>query len=341
MSRRFAHLLIALTAMLSLATAADTLPSRYTDAEFWRMVTDFSEPGGNFPYENFVSNELSYQIVLPELKRVTKPGGVYLGVAPEQNFTYIAALQPKVAFILDIRRQNMIELLMYKALFEISQDRADFVSKLFSRPRPPGLGVSLPAQAIFRAFDSVRADPVLYRQTLQAIKDNLVKQHQFKLIADDEQKIDYILNIFLRGGPGMDYSYASASPAAALPSYYNLMIATDGRGENWAYLQTEDRYRFIRDMQQRNLIVPLVGDFGGPKTLKAIATYLKNHGATVTAFYISNVEDYLQRNWADYKSNLAALPFDNSSYFIRFVPRTTVLRRMSDVPPFWPGRNWD
>src|SRR5438876_3201551 len=86
------------------AKAADALPRQYTDVEFWRMVTDFSEPGGAFPYENFVSNEVSYQDIIPELKRIAKPGGAYLGVAPEQNFTYIAAIQPKVAFILDIRR---------------------------------------------------------------------------------------------------------------------------------------------------------------------------------------------------------------------------------------------
>src|SRR5579863_8116104 len=82
--------------------AAGTLPQRYTDTEFWRMVTEFSEPGGAFPYENFVSNEVSYQDILPDLTRIVKPGGAYLGVAPEQNFTYIAATRPKIAFILDI-----------------------------------------------------------------------------------------------------------------------------------------------------------------------------------------------------------------------------------------------
>src|SRR5436190_16476600 len=87
--------------------AADTLPAQYTDAEFWKLVTDFSERGGSFPYENFVSNERDYQVVLPDVKRAIQPGGVYLGVAPEQNFTYIAAIQPKVAFIFDIRRQNL------------------------------------------------------------------------------------------------------------------------------------------------------------------------------------------------------------------------------------------
>src|SRR5215467_8846062 len=126
-------------AMVS-SKAADQLPSQYTDTEFWRIITDFSEPNGPFPYENFVSNEVSYQDILPDLTKIVKPGGAYLGVAPEQNFTYIAAIRPKVAFILDIRRQNMLELLMYKALFEMSADRVEFVSRLFSRPKPMGLG---------------------------------------------------------------------------------------------------------------------------------------------------------------------------------------------------------
>jgi hypothetical protein len=75
--------------------AADTHPAQYTDDEFWKLINDFSEPNGVYEYENFVSNEVSYQNVLPELKRITPPGGVYLGVGPEQNCTCVAALRPK------------------------------------------------------------------------------------------------------------------------------------------------------------------------------------------------------------------------------------------------------
>src|ERR1041385_7031714 len=100
--------------------AAEPLPNKLSDDAFWKMITDFSEEGGYFRFENFLSNELGFQLVIPELKETTKPGGVYLGVGPEQNFTYIAALQPKMAFITDIRRQNMLQHLMYKALFELS-----------------------------------------------------------------------------------------------------------------------------------------------------------------------------------------------------------------------------
>src|SRR5438874_3277844 len=113
---------VVLCLFAGVAQSAEELPASLTDETYWKMVTDFSEPGGSFLSDNFVSNELAFQDVLPELTAGRKPGGVYLGVGPEQNFTYIAALKPKIAFIFDIRRQNMVEHLMYKALFELSKD---------------------------------------------------------------------------------------------------------------------------------------------------------------------------------------------------------------------------
>ena len=98
-----------------------------------------SEPNGYFRSDNLLSNEIWFQWVIPDLVDAEPPGGVYLGVGPEQNFTYIAALKPKMVFIIDIRRGNLHMHLMYKALFELSADRADFVSRLFTKPRPPGL----------------------------------------------------------------------------------------------------------------------------------------------------------------------------------------------------------
>src|SRR5262245_13128517 len=116
-----------------------SLPEKLSDAEFWSLISEWSEPGGYFRSDNFVSNESALQHVIPKLKKQIKPGGVYLGVGPEQNFTYIAALRLKLAFITDIRRQNLLQHLMYKALFELSVNRAEFLSKLFARPSPPGL----------------------------------------------------------------------------------------------------------------------------------------------------------------------------------------------------------
>src|SRR5215468_2586331 len=148
--------LAALTAVFILllipSRAADTIPAQLTDEEYWKMISDFSEPGGSFQLEIITSNETSYQSIMPQLVKSVQPGGVYLGVAPEQNFTYIAGIQPKIAFIFDIRRDMMLEHLMYKSLFEMSEDRADFVSRLFSRKRPANLTADSSAESIFGAF---------------------------------------------------------------------------------------------------------------------------------------------------------------------------------------------
>ena len=104
-------------------SAADKLPTRLSDHEFWDLVTEFSEPNGTFRSDNLLSNEVRFQFVIPELVQIAKPGGVYLGVGPEQNFTYIAAIKPALAFIVDIRRGNLDLHLVYKALFELSSDR--------------------------------------------------------------------------------------------------------------------------------------------------------------------------------------------------------------------------
>src|SRR5262245_24157479 len=101
-SLRPVFLLIATSSLLFVTPSfrAEPLPAQISDEAFWKMVVGMSEPDGSFQFENFLSNELGYQWVIPRLLESTKPGGVYLGVAPEQNFTYIAALKPKVAFII-------------------------------------------------------------------------------------------------------------------------------------------------------------------------------------------------------------------------------------------------
>jgi hypothetical protein len=62
-----------------------------------------------------------------------------------------------------------------------------------------------------------------------------------------------------------------------------------------------------------------VGDFGGPKAIRAVAQYLKTNGATVAAFYLSNVEQYLYQDgkWDTFCRNVANLPLDSTSTFIR------------------------
>jgi len=302
-------------------TSTEALPTNLTDATFWKMVSDFSEePAGTFPYDNFVSNEGAYPEVIASLKKVTKAGGVYLGVGPEQNFTYAAALEPQLVFIIDIRRQNMIELLMYKALFELAPDRAEFVGLLFSRKRPPGLDRRSSVNELFTAYAAAQSDPELYRQNLVRIKERLIEGRGFQLTTQDQHTLDYVYSAFSKFGPGIDYAAGGSGPAG--PSYAGLMTATDSANRNWSYLATENNFQFVRGLQQKNLIVPLVGDFGGDKTIRAVGRYISSHESRVTAFYRSNVEQYIFEDetlWTKFCQTVAALPLDASSYFIRSV----------------------
>src|SRR4029078_3729278 len=131
--------------------------------------------------ENFVSNETSLQWRIPELQRTVKPGGVYMGVAPDQNFTYMLAVKPSIAFIVDIRHQNAMQHLMYKALIEMSNTRAEFLAKLFARPPLTGIDTAANVSVCFDAIANSRPASQIYRATLQAIKDRLMKTHRFAL----------------------------------------------------------------------------------------------------------------------------------------------------------------
>src|SRR5438309_8362214 len=174
------------------ASLHETLPGTLSDAEFWNLITEFSEPGGYFQSDNFVSNESTYQQVIPDLTRKLHPGGVYLGVGPDQNFTYIAALHPKLAIITDIRRQNMLLHLVYKALFEMSATRVEFLSKLFSRPLPDSLNEGGTPEELFGALEASIADTDMADENLAAILKRLRSVHEFSLAADDVRAIEYV-----------------------------------------------------------------------------------------------------------------------------------------------------
>jgi hypothetical protein len=171
-------------------------------------------------------------------------------------------------------------------------------------------------RTIFQAYAVVLPDPMLAEEHLKEILGRLKTSHRLPLTSDDEIRIRSIYLTFLREGV-INFSTSFLSPG-----YAALMTTTDGAGENWSYLATKESYDRVRALHQKNLIVPLVGDFAGSKAIRMTGQYLKDHGATVNVFYISNVEDYLQHAWSAYASNVASLPVDASSLFIRWSPGT-------------------
>ena len=318
---RFLLVLFLLLAGTRIASrAAASLPSQLTDEQFWKLSTELSEPDGNFRSDNLLSNELWFQYIIPELTSAAKAGRVYMGVGPEQNFTYIAALKPKMAFIVDIRRGNLDLHLMYKALFELSKDRAEFVGLLFSRQRPESLSATSSVKEIFDAYAKAEANEEAFKQNLKNIVGHLAKKHGFGLSDDDVRGVEYVYRNFFRYGPSITYSSSgSGFGGGSFVPYYSLMIADDGAGVLRSYLANEENFGFIKDLETRNMIVPVIGDFAGPKAIRAVGKYLKENDGMVSAFYLSNVEQYLSGVWNNFCANVATLPLDDSSTFIRSV----------------------
>ena len=312
---------ILVSVLVCAGLAADTLPDRVSDEDFWRMATDFSERAGTFQSDNLLSNERWFQHVLPTLVQTAKQNRVYLGVGPEQNFTYIVALKPKMAFIVDIRRGNFDIQLIYKALFEMSADRAEFVSRLFSRPRPDGLTAKSTAEDIFTAVANVQATDTLYSRNMRAIVNQLTKVHPFQLSSADILRMQHIYNSIYVYGPNIQYSTTTNAGRRITkePTYAELMKEADQGGFQHSFLATEDAFAYMKKFEAENRLVPVMGDVAGPKAVRAVGKYLADQGAMVSAFYMSNVEEYLKQDGKQkaFCANASTLPIDDTSMFIR------------------------
>jgi len=98
------------------------------------------------------------------------------------------------------------------------------------------------------------------------------------------------------------------------------MTTDDGTGQRRSYLATETLFGVLKDLETKNLVLPLVGDFAGPKAIRSVGRYLKEKdpSATVSAFYLSNVEQYLNQGglWMAFCNNIASLPLTDLSTFI-------------------------
>jgi hypothetical protein len=299
--------------------ARQTLPDKLSDQEFWRLSEEFSEPNGSFRSDNLVSNELAFPSIIPGITSRVKPGGVYMGVGPEQNFHYITVIRPKMAFITDVRRGNLHLHLMYKALFEMSADRAEFVARLLTKTRPASLGAQSSAADLMNTYwDLPSNNDAAYKANLQAIDDQLVKKHGLPLSKDDLDGIEYVFHAFYWFGPSITYSSSANGTSGGRTTWADLMMSNDGRG-NGSFLATEQSFAFLKDFETRNLLVPVVGNFAGPKALRAVGQYVRDHGAIVAAYYLSNVEQYLTQDgiWTNFCANVATMPLDASSTFIR------------------------
>ncbi len=295
-------------------------------AEFSGLIRNLSEEGGFFQSDNFTSNETSYLHVVGKLRDMRLTGGAYIGVGPEQNFTYIAKLRPKIAFIVDIRRQAVIQHLLYKALFQISENRVEFLANLLSRPIPdelePDKRPALPQ--LLDYFDSTPPSGAVFSANLTRVRSMIRQKFQVPLSEVDQQELSYVYSAFEKEGLGISFHFGQSSAWGSyfgFPTLRQLILQPDLDGKLGNFLASDEDYLFVRDLQRRNRIIPIVGDFAGSKALVGVGDYLHKHGYTVTAFYTSNVEEFLFRNevFDRFVRNVRHLPINSNSIFIRAV----------------------
>lgn len=257
------------------------------------------------------------------LRAANIAGGAYIGVGPEQNFSYIAAVRPAVAFVIDIRRQAVIQHLMFKALFEMSKDRAEFISLTFSKPRPPSADTATSIDDIWRGYFDVATDTAMARRTYQRVFDRLSVTHGFALTAEEIESLKWVWGAFTQFGPAINTQAAQGGGGGRGANRGNFVTLTaqalDSAGTVQSFLSTEDNFRFVKSMHEKNLIIPVSGDFAGPKALRGIGAWLVAHNATVSAYYLSNVEQYLFMDGKQgaFYANVATLPTTATSVFIR------------------------
>jgi hypothetical protein len=293
-----------------------------SQSSFATQIAALSESDGYFDTDNLISNERSYLQVLPALQRAHVRGGAYVGVGPDQNFSYIAAIRPTTAIILDIRRDNLLLHLLFKSLFAEARTRVEFLALLFGRAVPETAGWEKRSiQELVKYIDEVRPPE---RSSLEARRARIagrLKSFGVPLSAADLQTIDRFHRRFTDAGLGLQFESTGRPPQAYNPDYRDLLLETDGSGNPGHYLATEDGFQFVKTLEARDLVIPVVGDFAGPKALAAIGRFLKERNERVSAFYASNVEFYLFRSgtFPRFVANLGLLPRTTSAVVIRSV----------------------
>jgi hypothetical protein len=261
--------------------------------------------------------------VIPALISGGVSGGAYIGVGPDQNFSYIARVRPAVAYILDIRRDNLLLHLLFKALFAHAPNRVTYLSLLTGRSPPPDAGAWTDA-SVDRLVRYVDEAPVPSVESVNALRtdlDRTIRGFGVALSAADFATIARFHYAFVDRGLALQFNSHGRPPRPHYPTLRDLLLATDAGGRMWHYLAAESDFQFVRRLQARDLVVPVVGDVSGPHALRAIGRTIEGRGEHVSAFYISNVESYLYRDGAyrRFIANLNMLPRDAWSVMIRSV----------------------
>ena len=315
-----AMLLASALAVTSLGAQRGQAPS-----SFAAQIASLSEPGGYFDTDNLISNERSYQQVLGELRRRNVRGGAYLGVGPDQNFTYIAEIRPAIAYIVDVRRDNLLLHLLFKALFSVSRTRVEYLANLTGRPVPADVeswrAASIDKLIAYIDTTPVKPAPPKLRSSEGGRLDETIGRFGVPLSTEDRATIDRFHRRFIADGLSLRFESTGRAPQSYYPTFRDLLRDTDESGRQGNYLASEDAFQFLKRMHARDLIVPVVGDLSGPSAVAAIGRAVAARQERLSAFYVSNVEFYLFGNgvFPRFAANLDRLPHASNAVVIRSI----------------------
>jgi hypothetical protein len=302
------------------ATSETAAPVAQADSSFATLVAKLSEPGGYFDSDNLVSNELSYQHVLSAMRRLKVTGGAYIGVGPDQNYTYIAKVRPRIVYMIDLRRDNLLQHLLYKSLFDMSRNRAEYLALLLARPVPADVASwdRRTIDQIVAYMDSVSPRRELY-DSLRAAVAKKAGSYGIPLDARDLETIGRIHGRFAASGLDLQYESLNRPSRRNYPTYRDLILERDLEGQQGNYFISEDDFQFVKSLHAKNLIVPVVGNLAGPAALRAIGRDIAARGERVSVLYVSNVEFYLMREgtFEAFADNVKTLPRNERSVIIR------------------------
>ena len=288
------------------------------DTTFAGTIARLSEPAGYFDSDNLISNETSYLHAVSRLRSIGVRGGAYIGVGPDQNFSYIAAIRPTVAFMIDIRRDNLLMHLMFKSLFQRSRNRLEYLARWTGRLVPFDVrewdGASI--DSILTYVDSLPIDPT-GAETDSMIRT--VRQYGIPFVAVDTSTLRRFHNEFILQGLDLKFNSSGRAPRYYYPTLRQLILQRDLEGNQVSYLATEESWRFVKDLEARNRIIPVTGDIAGSKAFPAISREISALKEHVSALYVSNVEMYIWRDgsFRTFAANAARLPRNERSVIIR------------------------
>lgn len=316
-----------LVALLSLAVA----PWGYGVAQpasqsFAARIDRLSEDSGDFDTDNLISNERSFLDVVPALKAAGVTGGAYIGVGPDQNFSYIAQIRPTIAFIIDIRRDNLLLHLLFKALFAQSRNRVEYLALLTGRPAPGRLETWRDASLdrVVRYIDEATPEDAGAILRLDRRVHDAIESFGVPLSTADFATIRRFHHTFVTGGLSLKFESLGRRPQTVYPTYRDLLVATDRGGRALNFLANEEDFQFVKSLEAQDLVIPVVGDIGGSHAPHAIADFMTARGDRLSAFYISNIETYLGGKYAQFVTNVSRLPHDARSVIIRSTFRSSV-----------------